>query len=79
MLNHIDLNIVSNQIFAAGYRQGYQSTYLPTNNWVYVMKHSFSMVKYYTLSFYNNEPSKNKHFLILLSSLARNSQEPKLK
>ena len=31
------------------------------------------------LSFYNNEPSKNKHFLILLSSLARNSQEPKLK
>ena len=32
-----------------------------------------------TLSFYNNEPSKNKHFLILLSSLARNSQEPKLK
>ena len=34
---------------------------------------------YITLSFYNNEPSKNKHFLILLSSLARNSQEPKLK
>ncbi len=33
----------------------------------------------YTLYFYNNEPSKNKHFLILLSSLARNSQEPKLK
>ena len=33
----------------------------------------------YTLSFYNNEPSKNKHFLTLLSSLARNSQEPKLK
>ena len=33
----------------------------------------------YTLSFYNNEPSKNKHFLILLSSPARNSQEPKLK
>ena len=33
----------------------------------------------HTLSFYNNEPSKNKHFLILLSSLARNSQEPKLK
>ena len=32
-----------------------------------------------TLSFYNNEPSKNKHFLILLSSLARNSQEHKLK
>ena len=32
-----------------------------------------------TLYFYNNEPSKNKHFLILLSSLARNSQEPKLK
>jgi hypothetical protein len=32
-----------------------------------------------TLSFYNNEPSKNEHFLILLSSLARNSQEPKLK
>ena len=32
-----------------------------------------------TLSFYNNEPSKNKHFLILLSSLARNSQEPELK
>ena len=31
------------------------------------------------LSFYNNEPSKNKHFLILPSSLARNSQEPKLK
>ena len=34
---------------------------------------------YYTLYFYNNEPSKNKHFLILLSSLARNSQKPKLK
>jgi hypothetical protein len=33
----------------------------------------------YTLYFFNNEPSKNKHFLILLSSLARNSQEPKLK
>ena len=33
----------------------------------------------FTLYFYNNEPSKNKHFLILLSSLARNSQEPKLK
>ena len=32
-----------------------------------------------TLSFYNNEPSKNKHLLILLSSLARNSQKPKLK
>ena len=32
-----------------------------------------------TLYFYNNNPSKNKHFLILLSSLARNSQEPKLK
>ena len=32
-----------------------------------------------TLSFYNNEPSKNKHFLILLSSLSRNSQELKLK
>ena len=32
-----------------------------------------------TLSFYSNEPSKNKHFLIFLSSLARNSQEPKLK
>ena len=32
-----------------------------------------------TLYFYNNEPSKNKHFLILLSNLARNSQEPKLK
>ena len=32
-----------------------------------------------TLSFYNNEPSKNKHFLILLSSLARNSWEHKLK
>ena len=32
-----------------------------------------------TLSFYNNESSKNKHFLILLSSLARNSQEHKLK
>ena len=32
-----------------------------------------------TLYFYNNEPSKNKHFLILLSSLARNSQEPRLK
>ena len=32
-----------------------------------------------TLSFYNNEPSKNKHFLILLLSLARNSREHKLK
>ena len=28
---------------------------------------------------YNNETSKNKHFLILLSSLIRNSQKPKLK
>ena len=33
----------------------------------------------FTLSFYNNEPSKNKHFLILLSSLARNSQKLRLK
>ena len=32
-----------------------------------------------TLYFYNNEPSKNKHFLILLSSNARYSQEPRLK
>ena len=32
-----------------------------------------------TLYFYNNEPSKNKHFLILFSSLARNSKEPILK
>ena len=32
-----------------------------------------------TLFFYNNKPSKTKHFLILLSSLARNWQEPKLK
>ena len=32
-----------------------------------------------TLSFYDNEPSKNMHFLILLPSLARNSQEPKFK
>ena len=31
-----------------------------------------------TLYFYNNEPSKNKHFPILLSSLARYLQEPKL-
>ena len=37
------------------------------------------MNKRYTLYFYYNVPSKNKHFLILLSSLARNSQEPKLK
>ena len=29
--------------------------------------------------FYNNEPSKNKHFQILLSCLARYSQEPRLK
>ena len=35
--------------------------------------------KDHTLYFCNNEASKNKHFLILLSSLARNSQEPKLK
>ena len=33
----------------------------------------------FTLYFYNNEPSKNKHFLILLSSLVRYSQEPRLK
>ena len=32
-----------------------------------------------SLYFYNNEPSRNKHFLILLSSLARNSQELRLK
>ena len=30
---------------------------------------------YYTLYFYNNELSKNKHFLILLSSLAWNLQD----
>ena len=35
----------SNEIFVAGYGQGYQSTYLPTNNWVYITKHSFSMIK----------------------------------
>ena len=40
---------------------------------------SFQITTLTTLYFYNNEPSKNKHFLILLSSLARNSQEPKLK
>ena len=33
----------------------------------------------FTLSLYNNVLLKNKRFLILLSSLARNSQEPKLK
>ena len=33
----------------------------------------------HTLYFYNNEPPKNKHFLILLSSLARNSQKLRLK
>ena len=43
--NHIALNVVSNEIFVAGYGQGYQSTYLPTNNWVYITKHSFSMIK----------------------------------
>ena len=32
-----------------------------------------------TLYFYNNEPSKNKHFLILLSRVTRYSQEPGLK
>ena len=32
-----------------------------------------------TLYFYNNELSKNKHFLILLSIIARNSQELRLK
>ena len=37
------------------------------------------MIGLSTLYFYNNEPSKNKHFLILLSSLARNSQELRLK
>ena len=35
--------------------------------------------KNYTLYCYNNEPSKNKYFLIWFFSLARNSQEPKLK
>ena len=34
---------------------------------------------HFTLYFYNKKPSKNKHFLILLSSLARNSCESKLK
>ena len=34
---------------------------------------------YSTLYLYNNKPSKNKLFLILLSSHARYSQEPKLK
>ena len=33
---------------------------------------------YFTLYFYYNEPSKYKHLLILLSSLDRYSQEPKL-
>ena len=37
------------------------------------------MTNSYTLYFYNNEPSKNNLFLILLSSLARSSQGPKLK
>ena len=46
MVDHIDLNIASNEVFVAGYGQGYQSTYLPTNDWVYVMKYSFLMVKY---------------------------------
>ena len=39
----------------------------------------FSPTCWWYRHIYNNEPSKNKHFLILLSSLARNSQEPKLK
>ena len=38
-----------------------------------------TLISTYTLYLYNNEPSKNKHFLILLSSLARDSQKPKLK
>ena len=31
----------------------------------------------YTLYFYNNEPSKNRHFLILLSSLAKGQTKSK--
>ena len=45
-ISHIDLNILANEIFVLGYGQGYQSTYLPTNNWVYVMKRSLSMFNY---------------------------------
>ena len=45
MVNHIDLNILANEIFAVGYEQDKESTYLATNNWVYMMKHSFSMIK----------------------------------
>ena len=37
------------------------------------------MSSWLTLYFYNNEPSKNKHFLILPSSLARYWQKPRLK
>ena len=35
--------------------------------------------KFFTLYFYNFEPSKNKHFLVLLSGLARDWYKPKLK
>ena len=54
--------------FPRNYKKGGKST-----------RASASQFEQLTLYFYNNKPSKNEHFLILLSSLARYSQEPKLK
>ena len=44
IVNHIDLNISANEIFAVGYGQDKESTYFATNNWVYMMKHLLSMI-----------------------------------
>ena len=43
--------ILANEIFAVGYGQDKESTYFTTNNWVYVMKHSLSMIKYLFMNY----------------------------
>ena len=48
---NVDLDILANQIFAVGYEQDKESTYLATNNWVYMMKHLLSMIKYFFMNY----------------------------
>ena len=43
--------ILANEIFAVGYGHDKESTYLATNNWVYMMKHSLSMIKYLFMNY----------------------------
>ena len=43
--------ILANEIFAVGYGQDKESTYFTTNNWVYMMKHSLSMIKYLFMNY----------------------------